>query len=211
MVHRALDCVGGSNTRSHMGGCFMIRALIWERLKSLWNSEHQQNSIGSSRAHYQHSLNVPLKSITFRVILQTNADFHITSLAAVIPQTLICMCLQLLGTMKIHPTVCSLYPGALRPPSTPFLTRSVSHTWSPLLADNSPGCTCLVEGKFQGKSLFSCDSVIFHTGFYVLYFCVYSFLPSPTVNPLMSHQCRNTLEKGFEHHASPSLVETFHV
>lgn len=41
----------------------MVSALIWGRLKSLWNSEHQQNSISSSRAHYQHSLNVSLKSV----------------------------------------------------------------------------------------------------------------------------------------------------
>lgn len=92
--------------------------------------------------------------------------------------------------------------------STPFLIRSVSHNWSPLLADNSPGCTCLVEGKFQGKSLFSSDSVIFHTGFYPLWFSVYSFLPSLPVNPFKSHPCRNTWKTGFEHHASVSLVET---
>lgn len=42
-----------------------------------------------------------------------------------------------------------------------ILLCSMNHIFSPLLADNSPGCTCLVEGKFKGKCLFLGDSVNF--------------------------------------------------
>lgn len=82
----------------------------------------------------------------------------VCSFTFVIRQILIWMYLQLAGTtwfcliLVFWGTESSFYT---------ILLCSSNHIFSPLLADNSPGCTCLVEGKFKGKCLFLSDSVNF--------------------------------------------------
>lgn len=61
------------------------------------------------------------------------------------------------------------------------MTCSVNHILSPLWADNSPACTRLVEGKFQGKSLFWSYSVNFTPDPVLPLFWVDAFFPADCV------------------------------